>query len=176
MQPFVHPVVGYLCYVAYARFATGEAPREAPVLAALVGATLPDLIDKPLVAVGVVDVGRTIGHSVVAAVPLVLAVWLVATRVDQRELGIAFAIGYASHLAADVPWHLLAGEYDELGFLLWPITNMPEYTGVKPLGTIGSVAVTTLWLEAAIFVAGVVLWWHDGRPGLGLVRRWMRGS
>ncbi|MFP8955717.1 metal-dependent hydrolase [Natrialbaceae archaeon A-CW3] len=176
MNPIVHPVVGYLCYAAYARLQTGEAPREAPVLAALVGAVLPDLVDNALAAAGVVDVGRTITHSLFGAVPIVLAVWLVATRVDRRELGIAFAIGYASHLAADVPWHVLAGDYDELGFLLWPITHMPEYTGVKTLGTIGSVTVTTLWLEAVIFVVGVTLWWRDGRPGLGVIRRILRES
>lgn len=169
MQPIVHLVVGYLCYAGYTRWRTGDPPREVPALAVVIGAALPDLIDQPLAAAGVTSVTRTIGHSLLFAVPFVVAVWLVAGRRERRDLATAFTIGYASHLAADVPWHVLSGDFDELGFLLWPITHMPEYTGIKPLGTVGGLEVTTLWLEAVIFVFGVWVWWRDGRPGLGPV-------
>lgn len=173
MQPVVHLAVGYLCYAGYTRAALGRTPAEGPALAAIAGATLPDLLDKPLAFAGVVDVGRTIGHSLLFALPLVVVVWLLARARDRGVLGVAFAIGYLSHVATDVPWHVLSGDYHELGFLLWPITPMPEYTGTKPLGTVAGLEVTTLWLEAVILVAGVALWWVDGRPGLGPIRGWV---
>ncbi len=177
MQPIVHPIVGYIWYAVYTRWAYGETPRSTPTLVAVVGATLPDLIDQPLYQLGVTPVGRTIGHSLLFALPLVAIVWLLASRWGRDRLGVAFAIGYASHLVADMPWHLLSGDIDELGFLLWPVTPMPQYTGVKPIGTVPGLGVeaTTLWLEAILAVAGVALWLADGRPGLDLLRKQFGG-
>ncbi|MFC4543684.1 metal-dependent hydrolase [Halosolutus amylolyticus] len=176
MQPIVHPVVGYVCYAAYARWNRGEPPATAPALAAVLGATVPDLIDQPLYLGGVTPVGRTIGHSLLFAVPIVTVCWLLARRADRERLGVAVAIGYGAHLATDVPWHVLAGDYDELGFLLWPATPMPPYSGVKTLGTVPGLGLeaTTLWLEAVVFVCGVGLWWIDGRPGLDRLRSAIR--
>ena len=171
MQPIVHLAVGYLCYVVYSRWAGEYPPAGGPVLLAVFAAVLPDLVDKPLAAAGVVPVGRTIGHSLLLAVPLMVAVWLAARRIERDDLGVAFGIGYASHLASDVPWHVLSGDYHELGFLLWPITTMPPYTGVKSVGTVAGVEVTTLWFEAVLLLAGIIVWWRDGRPGLGLLRQ-----
>lgn len=170
MFPIVHPVVGYLCYAAYTRLREGDPPDGAPALVAVIAATLPDLIDQPLWLVGVTPVGRTLAHSLLTALPLVCIVLLFTHRRGRLPLGIAFAIGYLSHLAADVPWHVLAGAYDELGFLLWPITHMPAYTGTKVLWTVGGIEMTTLWIEAVIFAVGVGVWWSDGRPGLEMLR------
>lgn len=171
MLPFVHLAVGYLCYAAYARRSRDDSPAGAPTIVAVFAAALPDLLDKPLAAFGVVPVGRTLGHSLLFALPLVAIVRIVARRRGGPIAGDAFAVGYLSHIATDIPWHLLSGEYQELGFLLWPIAEMPAYTGTKPLGTVAGIAVTTLWIETAILIAGVVRWWRDGRPGTGRVRR-----
>lgn len=171
MFPVVHPVVGYLCYALYTRSYRGERPDGRAAAVAVGTATLPDLIDQPLRVAGVTPVGRTVAHSLVVAVPVVVLVVAVTRRRDRSVLGIAFAIGYLSHVAADVPWHVLAGEYGELGFLLWPITSMPAYTGTKTLGAVGGVEITTLWIEAIVLVVGICLWWRDGRPGLGFLRR-----
>ncbi|WP_254767801.1 metal-dependent hydrolase [Salinilacihabitans rarus] len=166
MQPPVHLAVGYLCYAAYARWRWDRPPVSGPAVAAVVGAALPDLVDKPLWLLGAAPVGRTVAHSLPVAVPLAAAGWLLARRAGRPAVGVAFAVGVLSHLAADVPWHLLAGASAELGFLLWPVTSTPAYTGTKPLGSVASVAVTTLWLEAVILVAGLAVWWRDGAPGL----------
>ncbi len=171
MHPIVHPVVGYLCYAAYTRGRHGERPGGEPTVVAVFAAVLPDLVDQPLRLVGVMPVGRTIAHSLLVAIPVVVAVGAIARRRGRPELGVAFAIGYLSHIAADVPWHVLAGDVDELGFLLFPITRMPQYTGTKTLATAGGVEITTLWIEAVLFVVGVRVWWNDGRPGLELFRR-----
>lgn len=170
MLPPVHLAVGYLCYAALVRLRGAGTPTERAALAALLGAALPDLIDKPLHWLGAVPVGRTIGHSLLLVLPLVALGWLLARRTDGRELGVAFAVGILSHIATDVPWHLLSGEYHELGFLLWPVTHMPEYTGTTTLGTLAGVEVTTLWIEAVILVCGVALWVVDGTPGAGAVK------
>ncbi|WP_121742269.1 metal-dependent hydrolase [Natronorubrum halophilum] len=171
MQPIVHLAVGYLCYAGYTRWRRGRRPADGPALVAVFAAGLADFIDKPLYAAGIASVGRTIAHSLLVTIPLVLLVWCVATRYDRRSLGIAFAIGSLSHIATDVPWHVLSGEFDELRFLLWPITDMPAYTGVKPLGNVGGLEITTLWLEAVVLAAGLALWWTDGRPGIAAIRR-----
>lgn len=171
MQPVVHLVVGYICYAGYTRLGYRETPSSKPTIVALFAAVLPDLIDKPLWLAGIVPVGRTIGHSLLFAVPLVSLVWFVFQKRDRQRLGIAFAIGYGSHIATDIPWHILAGDYEELGFLFWPLTHMPAYTGTKSLGTLAGIEITTLWLEAVILAFGIGLWLYDGRPGLSLPSR-----
>lgn len=191
MWPITHLVVGYLCYAALARIRertqrggpvardgqslrTGRALRDGPVLAAVFGAALPDLIDKPLLWAGAVPSGRTYAHSVFAALFFSALAWWLVRRYRREELGIAFAVGYVSHLAADVAWPLLVGAYDELGFLLWPIAHSPPYEGQKSLGTFGGAEVTTLWFEVVILAAGVALWLRQGAPGVALVRRAVR--
>lgn len=170
MLPPVHVAVGYLCYAALVRLRGGGAPGGRTTLVAVLAAVLPDLIDKPLNWLGVVPVGRTIGHSLLFVLPAVAFAWLWARRTGERELGVAFATGSISHVTADVPWHLLSREYHELGFLLWPITPMPPYTGTTTLASLGGIEVTTLWIEAVILVAGVALWAYDGAPGVDAIR------
>jgi len=174
MQPIVHPVVGYICYAIYTRLSDGNRPEAEPTIMVIFAATLPDLIDQPLWLLGITPVGRTFAHSLFGAVFCIGIAALIAHHYGRRDLGVAFAIGYLSHIAADIPWHVMAGDYHELGFLLWPVTEMPAYSGVKTVGSIGGVEITTLWFEAAIFLFGVVLWWVDGRPGFELLRRHIR--
>lgn len=164
MLPIVHPVIGYLCYAVYTR-ATGSSPEWDAGVVAVGAAAVPDLIDKPLWLAGVVPVGRSLAHSLLVAGPVIVTIWMLTRRYGRPRLGIAFAIGYFSHLAADVPWHIVAGSYAELGFLLWPVISMPPYSGTKPLGAIGDLAVTTLWIEAVIFIGGLVVVWFDIRAG-----------
>ncbi len=168
MNPIVHPVVGYLCYSAYSRLFGGSVPAKFPTLVAVGAAVLPDLIDQTLYRTGITPVGRTVGHSLLFAVPVVFAVWVLTRR--RSQVGVAFAIGYLSHIAADIPWHVLAGDFHELGFLLWPITPMPAYEGTKPITTVAGLEITTAWPEALLLIGGVALWWRDGRPGPSWIR------
>lgn len=170
MLPPVHVAVGYPCYATLVRLRGDGVPADRAALVAVLAASLPDLIDKPLAWLGVVPVGRTVGHSLTFVLSMVALVWLLARWAGRRELAVAFATGVLSHVATDVPWHLLSGEYRELGFLLWPITPMPPYTGTTTLAVVGGLELTTLWLEGAILVAGVALWVRDGTPGFGVIR------
>lgn len=174
MLPIVHPVVGYLCYAGYTRARLGTQPQGEATICAVFAAVLPDLIDQPLWLIGITPVGRTFAHSLFGTVLLVGTFGYIAHRRGRPDLGVAFAIGYGSHIVADIPWHVLAGDYHELGFLLWPVTAMPAYSGVKTLATIGTLDVTTLLFEGAIFVVGVAVWWNDGRPGLDVIRQYVR--
>ncbi len=168
MNPIVHPVVGYLCYSTYSRLFRDSVPAEFPALVAVTAAVLPDLIDQTLYRTGITPVGRTMGHSLLFAVPVVLAVWALTRR--RPQVGIAFAIGYLSHIVADIPWHVLAGDFHELGFLLWPITPMPSYEGTKTIATVAGIEITTTWPEVLLLIGGVALWWRDGQPGASWIR------
>lgn len=89
MYPAGHMGSAYLA----ARAAGGD-PR-----AALLAALVPDLIDKSLAWVlGLVPYGRNIGHSLVGAALLTLAV----DGDGRRRRG--FLAGYLVHLLGDVPY------------------------------------------------------------------------
>jgi hypothetical protein len=73
-------------------------------------------------------------------------------------------------VATDAARPLLLGLHREPGYLLWPVTPSPPYRGEKPLVGAGGVTVTSYWVDAALLVLGVFVWWRDGRPGLEMVR------
>ena len=174
MLPPIHAIVGYLLFAVYTRWSRDTTPTGRATLVLAFASLLPDLIDKPLYWWAGPPSGRTLAHSLLFAVPLTLLVWGIADRADERELGIAFAVGTLAHSLADALWPLLVGAYDELGFLLWPIAHSPPYEGTKPLATVAGADVTTLWFEAAIAVVGLAVWIRDGAPGAGAVRARLR--
>lgn len=166
MYPLVHPGVAYLCYVAILRIRGRHGPGDRAAVALVVGSILPDLIDQPLYRLADVPSTRTLGHSLLVAIPICFFVWVLIRRFDvpDRVAG-AFAVGYGSHLAADAFWPVVLGLPLELGFLLWPITDSPPYVGQKPLGALAGRTVTTLWVELLILGTALLVWWRDGRPG-----------
>jgi len=92
----------------------------------LVGATLPDVVDKSLAALGVVDLFHTVGHSallVVLAVPLAYA----------SRAGLALAVGWGGHLALDAFHIVLNGRPSDALFLLWPVAVPPTPLAVPPV-------------------------------------------
>jgi hypothetical protein len=106
-----------LGHLAVATLASRGAGYDATGLRlCLFGALLPDLIDKPLFALGIVRVSHTVGHSVVG---LAVAA-VVATR--YRALA-PVVVGWATHVAADlvVAYPVFVVNY------AWPVL-----TGVKP--------------------------------------------
>lgn len=168
MFPPVHLAVGYLAYAAYARLVRGALPpRGWAVPVAAFAAVLPDLVDQPLSWWAGMATTRTVAHSLLTAVPLVTVAYLLARGTGRRDLGVAFAVGYLSHPAADAVWPIVVGATAELGYLLWPITPMPDYRGQKHLATVGGVDVTTVPFEIGVFVLGTALWWRDRRAAGG---------
>ncbi|MFT4946596.1 MAG: hypothetical protein ACI8TL_000832 [Natronomonas sp.] len=153
MWVWAHLVVGYIAYLFARPSAIRHGDRHA-VLAALLASVLPDLIDKPLAwGVQLLPSGRSAAHSVFALVLVSGAVWVLARKHGRREAGIAFPIGYGSHLASDAVVPLYHGAYDELGYLLWPLSSAPEYD--EPTSVLGALRelpeLSTLFLAELVF-------------------------
>lgn len=171
MLPIAHPGVAYLLYAGIRRGLGREPPTGPAVIALVVGALLPDLIDQSLYYLFALPSPRTLAHSLLVAIPACLLVALAVRRGRvSSEVGVGFIVGYLSHPAADALWPFLYGAEDELGFLLWPYTTSPPYPSHRVLFEVGPIPILTTWIELGLLAAGIALWWRHGRPGLGLLR------
>ena len=92
---------------------------------AVVGAALPDLIDKPLASLGVVDLFHSVGHSALLAV-VVIPVALLG------RAGVAAAVGWGSHLFLDAFHVVLNGRAGDALFLVWPLAVPPDPLAIPP--------------------------------------------
>lgn len=82
-----HAAVGYLA----------GARCRYPVAVVLAGAVLPDLVDRPLLWLGLAAHSHTVGHSLFVAV----AVSVVAVSLAGRR-GVGLGVGWFAHLAGDL--------------------------------------------------------------------------
>lgn len=183
MWPWEHLAVGYLLYSALARVG-GRRPGRDEALLLAVGTQFPDLVDKPLGWVlGVLPGGLTVAHSLLFALPFVALV-LVATRgTSLQRGGLAFAVGYGSHLPADALYNWLVGGRAFPSFLLWPLlpATPTDYPSLADLlqgllakyvtFLVGPTGRLYLTFEVALLVAAAAAWWADGHPGVGVVAR-----
>jgi len=173
MWPWGHLGVGYLLLVAFARL-DRRRPTGGEAIAVGIGTQLPDLVDKPLAwTLALLPNGRSLGHSLLVAVVLVALVWLACRRFDRSTAGVAFGIGYLSHLFGDGLYHALAGEWYYLGFLGWPLVPPVSYgTDKSFLAHFAAFELTPrTGFELAVFGLAVLLWVSDGMPGLSWARR-----
>ncbi|MFC6976876.1 metal-dependent hydrolase [Halomicroarcula sp. GCM10025709] len=102
----------------------GRWSRLAP-LWLVAGAALPDLVDKPLATVGVVDLFHSVGHTALLA-PLAVAVAATGLR------GTAVAVGWASHLFLDALHIVINGRPGDALFLAWPLVTPPDPLAIPP--------------------------------------------
>lgn len=178
MWPWGHAALGYLLYAVYVRIATRERPTGVGVVALLVGTQAPDLIDKPLAwYVGVLDYGRSLAHSVLTGGLILLAVVWYLRRRGHRTAATAFAVGYLSHLIGDSYTFVLAGTYEHLAFLVWPLLPIPgaenEVEGL--FGHLARLDASVLYSDGVLLAAGVfLLWFLQGAPGVRTLYDWMR--
>lgn len=186
MWPWSHAAVGYLCYSIGTRL-VGRRPTTGPTVAVLFGALLPDLVDKPLSWVfGLVPQGYAVAHSVLLAVPLGIAALVLADQYDRRLLGIAFVVGYWSHLLGDVLFGVLRSNPHAFGRVLWPIVTLPAYEQpvLTRLGDYISVFTgfqstddaMIVILGASVVYVTIGVWIFDGRPGLAPIRQALERS
>lgn len=176
MWPWEHLAFGYLLYSAWTRARHRVRPDDAGVIVLAVASQLPDLVDKPLAwGVHVLPGGRTLAHSLTVAVPLIAGVYAVADRRGTPSLGLAFAVGYLSHLLGDAVSTVLFGRIVDLDFLLWPI--IPAESGAAvPSGHVLSLVLDYLSYVTSPAGLGYVLfqglflglalrvWLVDGAP------------
>lgn len=178
MWPWEHLAVGYLLYSLGSRAVRGERPSETGTLVLLFGTQLPDLVDKPLSwGLGLFPSGFAIAHSVFVAVPVGVVAVVVADRLDHRQLGVALAVGYWSHLLADVVNTLRFGQDLGVERVLWPLVTHDPYATdyglargwvyltefVRELATMEVTAVLVLYVLVPL--PGLLLWVADGSPG-----------
>lgn len=196
MWPWEHVAVGYLCYSLLRRGRGGGPPGNAAAVAVAVAAMLPDLVDKTLSwGLGLVPQGYAVGHSLLVAVPVTIAVLAVAgrrgrggaapsDRLDPGAIGVAAVVGHWSHLAGDAVYPALLGGGPAVERLLWPVASLPayetrlglldrtalylsEFGGAALAGRLGPL----LALELALLVGVLALWLADGAPGVRPVLR-----
>jgi membrane-bound metal-dependent hydrolase YbcI (DUF457 family) len=189
MWPWEHAAFGYLLYSGGLHVWRRAGPGGPAALVLVLATQLPDVVDKPLSWLfGLFPSGFSVAHSIFVAVPLILAV-IVATQQRRRpELGIAFAVGYGSHLVGDVVAPLRDGDSIELSRVLWPLVTQSPYDHDYGLvgrtvvylealvSTLGAADPIVLVLYLALPVAALLFWIADGRPGVATVHRWLRPS
>jgi hypothetical protein len=178
MWPWGHAALGYLLYVVYVWVRARERPTGGAVVAVVLGTQTPDLIDKPLAwYVHVLDYGRSLAHSVLTGGALLLAVVLYLRHRGHRRLATAFAVGYLSHLVGDSYGSALAGEWEQLAFLVWPLLPIPgaedELEGL--LAHLATLDASVVYSEGVLLAAGVaLLWLLQGAPGVRTLFEWVR--
>ena len=178
-------MLGYVLYSAFSHAAFRRPPSDRAAVVVAVAALLPDLIDKPLAwQLSVLPAGRSLAHSLLFAVPLVVVVLLLARRRGALDVGAAFAVGYLSHLPADSFYAAItSGVRVDASYMLWPL--LP----VHPTPTRSFLdRLVDLLVQFSAFVAGpegwrfvvvelllasmaLGLWVLDGAPGLAPVWR-----
>ncbi|WP_227354025.1 metal-dependent hydrolase [Haladaptatus salinisoli] len=180
MWPWEHLAFGYLLYSAYSHVVAGRSPRSDAVVVLGFATQLPDLVDKPLAwSLAVLPSGHSLAHSLVSALPLSALALALAHRARRTDIGVAFAVGYLSHLAGDVIYPVAVGKEPSLEFLLWPLVRVPaDRTGAGFLARfrdyfgdyltyLDDPALTGyLALELGLFLAVFALWLFDGMPGV----------
>ncbi|MFB6164765.1 MAG: metal-dependent hydrolase [Haloarculaceae archaeon] len=188
MWPWEHAAVAYLAYSLWCHGARRRPPTDAGAVAVLLGSQFPDLVDKPLAWwVGVLPAGRSLAHSLLVALPLVVAVAAWTRWAGYRRVGGAFAVGYLSHLPADVFYPVLLGsDGPAVSFLLYPLvpvgpgSQLDGFAKLQHLlaefSTFLGTPRGTVYLlgELGLLAAALAVWSGDGRPGLGVVRRRVR--
>ena len=176
MWPRDHAAVAYLLVSALHRGRSRHPPGRRVGVVALFAGVLPDLIDKPLSwGVGLLPTGRSLGHSLLVAVPAVLLLLLLGVALHRRREAVAFGVGYLSHLAGDVAYPLLLDGELRLGFLLWPVVPAASDdagAGVSHVAELVADFLAVLASPSGLLYFGVdalllgsaaVLWWLDGR-------------
>jgi hypothetical protein len=184
MWPWEHAAVGYVLLSLGLRASGREPPVAGEAAAVAVATLLPDLVDKPLSwELGWFPSGYAVAHSAFVAVPAGLAALALAWRRDRRRLGVAVAVGYWSHLLADVLDPLRRGERPLPARVLWPVVESAPYDVDYGLGRglvylqefagslSGADPLDVVVLSLALPAATVLLWLVDGAPGTELPRR-----
>lgn len=185
MWPWGHLAFGYVLLSLVSRGWFDEPPRGSAVYVLAVATQLPDLVDKPLSWVfGVFPTGYSVAHSALVAVPVGVGVAALALRRGRPDAGLAFVVGYWSHLVGDLAVGIATGQSTVIGRVLWPVVTVPPYAermGALERGMEYLVAFlaeirtpddpTLLLLYVGPFAVAVVVWVVDGMPGIPWRRR-----
>lgn len=175
MWPWGHAAIGYLLYTMYMQLRDNQPPDTVPMALLILGTQFPDLIDKPLAwTLPLLPSGRSLGHSLLILVPLLIFVYLLAVRYRHAEWASAFAIGALSHAVVDVLPSVIHGKYAYTTSLLWPLLPAPPYDERDRtiLGHFSLIKPTSMIIiEAVLTIMVFILWWYDAKPGFDTIYR-----
>jgi membrane-bound metal-dependent hydrolase YbcI (DUF457 family) len=186
MWPWSHLAFGYLLYSPTSRALTDGRISGRAVVVLAIATQVPDLVDKPLAwLLSVFPSGYAIAHSVFVAVPVGVAVLAVAYRRARPDLGLAFTVGYWSHLLGDVLLAVALQKAYTVSRVLWPVVVLPgshtslgtieqvEYYFVQFVALLRSSGNPAIYLAYfGPLVAAGVLWLADGAPGVRELHDW----
>jgi hypothetical protein len=118
----------------------------------VLGAALPDVVDKPAAMLGVVDLFHSVGHSLSALV-------VVAVLASRYRRLVPLCVGWASHLALDALHMVLNGRPADVQFLAWPLVRHTPAVNLPPLAFAAQyVGTPSFYIELLIWLAfGYVL-------------------
>lgn len=172
MWPIGHGAVAYLLYSAATRRRLAASPTALAVILLGIGSQFPDLVDKPLAwRLDLLPAGRTLAHSLLVLVPLVVVLVALARRRGLEEYAVAFGVGAISHALVDAIPVVWDGDATA-DFLAWPLIAVsgPESGAPTILGLLrNSMGDPYFLLEFLLLGVALVLWRADGYPGLELV-------
>lgn len=174
MWPMGHAAIAYLCWAGYERNGVEAPPNDVATIAVILGALVPDLIDKPLAwQFSILPTGRSLAHSLLVLVPIVLVVAVLAKRRGRPGWGVAFGIGAISHPLVDAAPALWRDD-GSVAFLLYPLTSIEPYGEEGPpsfwaLFT-DSMGDPYFLLEFLLLGIAVAVWYRRGMPGLAAIR------
>lgn len=169
MWPWGHAALGYILYRVYLYYRGETQVRGLAVVVLAIGTQFPDLVDKPLAwTFGILQSGRSLGHSVVTTGVVVGVCWYVARSTGRRYLVSALAVGIYGHLLGDGIYPTIAGDFRHLGFLVWPFVPPVdiESSGGIIAHLLAVEPTPTVLFELGLTCVAVGLWYRDGMPGL----------
>ena len=176
MLPWGHLALGYLLYSGLSRVWRHHSPPATGTVALAVGTQFPDLVDKPLAWwFGVLPDGRSLGHSLLVGVVVLLALRQVAKASGRGREWVAFALGYLSHLFGDTLSPLVQLDLRELGFLGWPLVPAvaDDHTGGIVAHFANLDVGVPFWAEFGLALLALGVWYREGAPGLRLCWQWV---
>lgn len=189
MFPWEHLTMGYLLYSATIRAVYRRSPTDHGALVLAVGTQFPDLIDKPGNWIfGVLPSGTSVAHSIFVAVSVTLITVGLTRRRGVPDLGIAFGLGYLSHLFGDVVYPVLLGGNPAFGAILWPFgpTYAENSASVVELVSrfftkyvdylFSPVGLGYLVFEGVFLVLALAVWVSDDKPGSSLLHQMWNGA
>lgn len=183
MWPWEHLAFGYLLlsFVQHVLVRDRVSGNDALLLA--IGTQFPDIIDKPLAwSLHLLPAG-VLAHTIVIALPIVIAAIALASLLGRFSVGIAFAIGYLSHLVGDIVYPLFLGQELKFGIVLWPfvphtppdrvdfIENVVFYFQRYTTHIMSPEGLIYLSLEVSLLSLALLVWIIDGRPGVDELKR-----
>ncbi|MGQ4557647.1 metal-dependent hydrolase [Halobellus sp. GM3] len=168
MLPWGHAALGYLLFSLYSRQRYDRPPVGLTVYALGFGTQFPDLVDKPLTwTIPLLPYGRSLTHSLFTLGFVYALLWLVFRYPDQRSLTNAFGFGYVTHLLGDGIGPLLEGDFTALGYVLWPLTNVPTGESRSFIEFFLALGLTPMVMFGIGLTAlSVLVWIADGMPGV----------